>query len=143
MRYIIYGVNILLGHLLCHHDLCSCIDTCVPLKISQQSLQGQIIQCFGIINLSILFTSLAFLFQLVHVYMENRALLIVLNEYQSSYQDLQKAANRPTFLRNIFTFQEQPYELRGGGGGVIHTIVSTTAFEVNSFRYEGTRILSE
>ena len=68
---------------------------------------------------------------------QKRALRVVLNDYQASYQDLLDEVSRPTlyvsrmkaiaiemfkcvknispiFLKNMFAYQDQPYELRGG-----------------------------
>ena len=93
---------------------------------------------------------------------QKRALRVVLNDYQSLYKDLLKEVNRPTlyvshmktiaiemfkcvknigpsFLRNIFTVQEQPYELRGGCK-FIPPMVCTTTFGIYSFRYEGPKV---
>ena len=93
---------------------------------------------------------------------QKRALRVVLNDYQASYQDLLNEVSRPTlyvscmkaiaiemfkcvknispiFLKNIFAYQDQPYELRGGSK-FIQPLVRTTSFGINSFRYEGTKI---
>ena len=93
---------------------------------------------------------------------QKRALRVVLNDYESSYKDLLQEVNRPTlyvsrmktiaiemfkcvknigpsFLRNMFTVQKQPYELRGGCK-FIQPMVRTTTFGINSFRYEGPKI---
>ena len=93
---------------------------------------------------------------------QKRALRVVLNDYQASYQDLLNEVSRPTlyvsrvkaiaiemfkcvknispiFLKNMFAYQDQPYELRGGSK-FIQPLVRTTSFGINSFRYEGTKI---
>ena len=93
---------------------------------------------------------------------QKRALRVVLNDYQASYQDLLNEVSRPTlyvsrmkaiaiemfkcvknispiFLKNMFAHQDQPYELRGGSK-FIQPLVRTTSFGINSFRYEGTKI---
>ena len=41
-----------------------------------------------------------------------------------------------SFLRNMFTVQEQPYDLRGGCK-FIQPMVRNTTFGINSLRYEG------
>ena len=92
---------------------------------------------------------------------QKRALRVVLNDCQASHQDLLDEVSRPTlyvsrmkaiaiemfkcvknispiFLKNMFAYQDQPYKL--GGGGVIQSLVRTTSFGINSFRYEGTKI---
>ena len=84
----------------------------------------------------------------------------VVYDYQASYQDLLDEVSRPTlyvsrmkaiaiemfkcvknispiFLKNMFAYQDQPYELRGG---FIQPLVRRTSFGINSFRYEVTKI---
>ena len=81
---------------------------------------------------------------------QKRALRVVFNDYQASYQDLLDEVSRPTlyvsrmkaiaiemfkcvnnissiFLKNMFAYQDQPYELRGGSK-FIQPLVRTTSF---------------
>ena len=44
-----------------------------------------------------------------------------------------------SFLRNMLTIQEQPYDLRGGCK-FIQPMVRTTTFGINSPRYEGPKV---
>ena len=52
---------------------------------------------------------------------------------------MRKKNTGPRFLRNIFTVQDQPYELRGGCK-FIQAMVRTTTFGINSFRYGGPKV---
>ena len=91
-----------------------------------------------------------------------RALRVVFNDYESSYMELLKKANRhplyvsrmktigvemnkcrhqlnPTFVSNMFSVPERMYNLRRGSQ-FVQPNVNTTTFGLNTLRYEGARI---
>ena len=91
-----------------------------------------------------------------------RALRVVFNDYESSYMDLLKKANRPplyvsrmktigvemykcphqlnpTFVSYMFSVPERMYNLRRGSQ-FVQPNVNTTTFGLNTLRYEGARI---
>ena len=134
-------------------------------KISQRGLRGQIIQRFissNFLHYSIVwhFCSSQYTYEMQkESIMQKRALWVVLYDYQSSYKDLLKEVNRstlyvsrmntigmfkcvksigPSFLRNVCTFQEQPYDL-SRGCKFIQPMVRTD-FGINAFLYEGTNV---
>ena len=47
--------------------------------------------------------------------------------------------NSPTFIKNLFTMSDTPYDLRGGKS-IIQPSVETTTFCLKSFRYEGAKL---
>ena len=87
---------------------------------------------------------------------------IVVNDYTLSYTDLLHTTKRcplyvsrlksmatemfksmthnsPTFIENLFTMSDTPYDLRGGKS-IIQPSVETTTFGLKSFRYEGAKL---
>ena len=91
-----------------------------------------------------------------------RALRVVFNDYESSYMELLKKANRPplyvsrmktigvemykcrhqlnpTFVSNMFSVPERMYNLRRGSE-FVQPNVNTTTFGLNTLRYEGAGI---
>ena len=91
-----------------------------------------------------------------------KALRIVVNDYTLSYTDLLHTTKRcplyvsrlksmatemfksmthnsPTFIENLFTMSDTPYDLRGGKS-IIQPSVETTTFGLKSFRYEGAKL---
>ena len=47
--------------------------------------------------------------------------------------------NSPTFIENLFTLSDTPYDLRGGKS-ITQTSVETTTFGLKSFKYEGAKL---
>ena len=93
---------------------------------------------------------------------QKKALRLVLNDYTSSYSELLEKVNRPplyvsriktiaseifkcltntspTFIKDMFRIEDQPYDLRGGSK-IIQPLVHSKTFGLKTFRYEGARI---